>query len=72
LSVVIEDSGTGLPEQVDSIFRLLKSTKPHGSGLGLLISKKIIEAHHGRIIASQSEELKGAQFEILLPTGVIQ
>jgi signal transduction histidine kinase len=48
---------------------LLKSTKPHGSGLGLLISKKIIEAHHGRIIASQSEELKGARFEVLLPIG---
>lgn len=69
VSVVIEDSGTGLPKQADSIFRLLKSTKPHGSGLGLIISKKIIEAHRGRIFASHSPELNGARFEVFLPKG---
>lgn len=66
--ISIEDSGQGLPEKPEAVFRLLKSTKPHGSGLGLLVSRKIVEAHGGRLIASQSQELKGAKFEIQIPT----
>lgn len=66
IAVVVEDSGIGLPKNSDAI-RPLKSTKPHGSGLGLLVSKKIVEAHSGEIIASQSLELGGAKFEIKIP-----
>lgn len=65
--VSIEDSGHGLPEKPESVFRLLKSTKPHGSGLGLLVSKKIVEAHGGSLTASHSQALKGAKFEIQIP-----
>lgn len=65
--VSIEDSGHGLPEKPESVFRLLKSTKPHGSGLGLLVSRKIVEAHGGRLMASHSQDLKGAKFEIQIP-----
>lgn len=67
VSIAIEDSGVGLPKQPDSVFRLLKSTKTHGSGLGLLISKKIVEAHNGQLLAAHSKELRGAKFEIKLP-----
>jgi signal transduction histidine kinase len=69
IGVVVEDSGGGLPANPESVFRVLKSTKPHGSGLGLLVSKKIVEAHNGKLIAGQSIELNGAKFEILLPRG---
>lgn len=66
--ISIEDSGHGLPDKPEAVFRLLKSTKPHGSGLGLLVSRKIVEAHGGRLIASHSQNLKGAKFEVQIPT----
>lgn len=69
VKISIEDSGKGLPENADSVFRLLKSTKSHGSGIGLLVSKKIVEAHHGKLVASHSQELGGAQFDVILPKG---
>lgn len=67
IGVVVEDSGVGLPSYSESTIRPLKSTKPHGSGLGLLVSKKIIEAHKGEITVSRSSELGGAKFEIKIP-----
>jgi signal transduction histidine kinase len=70
VKVIIEDSGLGLPQKPESVFRLLKSTKPHGSGLGLLVSRKIVEAHFGSIKASHSTELSGARFEIEIPREV--
>jgi signal transduction histidine kinase len=66
-NISIEDTGHGLPEKPETVFRLLKSTKPHGSGLGLLVSRKIVEAHGGRLKASHSQTLKGAKFEIQIP-----
>lgn len=68
VAVCIEDSGKGLPKNADSVFRLLKSTKEHGSGIGLRVSKKIVEAHHGRLSASHSRNLGGAKFDVVLPT----
>lgn len=68
VAVYIEDSGKGLPKNADSVFRLLKSTKEHGSGIGLRVSKKIVEAHHGRLSASHSRNLGGARFDVVLPT----
>lgn len=65
--ISIEDSGHGLSEKPETVFRLLKSTKPHGSGLGLLVSRKIVEAHGGDLTASHSQDLKGAKFEIQIP-----
>jgi signal transduction histidine kinase len=65
--VMIEDSGPGLRNSSDKIFSIFRSTKPRGSGLGLLVSKKIIEAHRGLIRAYPSQELKGACFEVEFP-----
>ncbi|MFM8314256.1 MAG: sensor histidine kinase, partial [Deltaproteobacteria bacterium] len=67
ITVVIEDSGKGLSKEPKNVFRLLKSTKVHGSGLGLLVSKKIVQAHGGELIASRSKQLGGARFEVRLP-----
>jgi signal transduction histidine kinase len=63
----VEDSGPGLPYGTDSAFRLLRSTKTHGSGLGLFVARKIVEGHGGTIEARVSADLAGAAFLIELP-----
>ena len=65
--VSIEDSGAGLPVGFDSSLKQVRSTKIHGAGLGLVVSKKIIEAHGGAIHISQSAELKGARIDLSFP-----
>ena len=65
--VVLEDSGPGLPENPESVFRLLRGTKPRSSALGLVVSRKIIQAHEGTLTATHAQVLPGARFEIRLP-----
>jgi signal transduction histidine kinase len=65
--ITVEDNGPGISGQVDKVFRIFRSTKSHGSGLGLLVSKKIVEAHNGKLGAGRSQRLGGARFEISLP-----
>lgn len=67
VNFVIEDNGPGLPLKPEIVLRPFKSSKSHGFGLGLFISKKIIEAHGGNLIAGKSIELKGAKFVVELP-----
>ena len=70
--ISLRDSGEGIPpEQLQNIFLPfstdLSKSKPHsGTGLGLNISKKIIELHGGSILA-KSKPTEGAQFDITLP-----
>ncbi len=66
VEVLIEDTGSGI-RNPDSLFRPLKTTKPHGYGLGLFISKRIVEAHLGSISVSRSRRLGGAEFSVTLP-----
>src|SRR5690606_29926021 len=68
--IVLEliDTGGGInPEIKEKIFEAFYSTKPGGSGLGLPTSKKIIEAHGGRL-AIESEAGRGTKVSIALPT----
>jgi C4-dicarboxylate-specific signal transduction histidine kinase len=67
VTVRVHDSGSGLPEaDVRRIFTPFFSTKPDGMGVGLSISRSIVEAHGGRLnLASNSPE--GATFEVDLP-----
>jgi PAS domain S-box-containing protein len=68
LLVAVEDSGTGLdPRNVDHLFDAFFTTKTDGLGLGLSISLSIIEAHNGRLWASQNDT-HGATFQFTLPT----
>jgi len=61
----ISDTGDGIPADVlDKIFQPFYSTKPKGSGLGLTIAQKIIEAHKGKITI-ESELHEGSRFTIL-------
>src|SRR5262249_34875111 len=68
LRVAVSDSGPGLPAgEGERIFEAFFTTKPEGSGMGLSISRRIIEAHGGRLWASANAE-RGATFQFTLPT----
>ncbi|MBV8630325.1 MAG: PAS domain-containing protein, partial [Silvibacterium sp.] len=65
--VSVSDTGEGLPpEKADNIFDAFFTTKPQGSGMGLAISKSIVESHGGRIWATANEG-RGAAFHFTLP-----
>jgi two-component system, NtrC family, sensor histidine kinase HydH len=69
-SIHIADSGEGLPAELgDRIFEPFVSTKETGTGLGLPICRRIVEAHGGRIEAVNRAK-GGAEFVVLLPRAV--
>jgi len=60
--VAIHDTGPGLaPDKIDNLFDAFYTTKPDGMGMGLAISRSIIEAHGGRVWAEPNTP-KGAIF----------
>jgi PAS domain S-box-containing protein len=70
LVVSISDTGIGLPSQrADQIFNAFFTTKPHGTGMGLRISRSIIESHGGRLWAANNSP-RGACFAFALPTKI--
>ena len=69
--ISVSDTGVGLPAgTADEIFNAFFTTKPQGSGMGLAISKSIVESHGGRIWAT-SHDGRGATFYFTLPTAVV-
>ena len=65
--ISIEDNGTGIsPDHMGAIFEPYRTTKSSGSGLGLLIVRRIVREHGGEI-AIESEENKGTRVVIHLP-----
>ena len=66
--VSVCDTGVGLPLQADEIFNAFFTTKFHGTGMGLSISRSIVESHSGRLWADNSP--RGASFHLILPTKV--
>lgn len=65
--VTISDTGSGLDsENPEEIFRAFFSTKPDGMGMGLAVSRSIIEAHGGRLWVSGNLP-RGAKFQFTLP-----
>ena len=65
--ILCEDNGPGIPTSAsDKIFDAFFTTKEHGMGMGLAISKSIVEAHDGKLVlASRPDE--NTQFALLLP-----
>jgi len=65
--VSVTDTGVGLPpQQADKIFDAFFTTKPHGTGIGLRISRSIVGAHGGRLWATDHPP-RGARFSFTLP-----
>jgi NO-binding membrane sensor protein with MHYT domain/two-component sensor histidine kinase len=70
LMVCVSDTGVGLPpQQADQIFNAFFTTKPHGTGMGLSISRSIVESHSGRLWAVDNSS-RGTSFHVILPTKV--
>ena len=71
LLLSVGDTGIGLPDgNVDQIFSAFFTTKPQGSGMGLAISRSIVESHGGRLWATANDG-RGATFHFTLPTEVL-
>ncbi len=68
--ISISDTGVGLPAQhADQIFNAFVTTKVHGTGMGLSISRSIVQSHGGRLWAADNAP-RGASFHVTLPISV--
>ena len=65
LGIHVEDSGPGVQASAEA------SSKPLGLGLGLKISREIVEAHGGELLVSKSPALGGARFTLSLPASIM-
>ena len=67
LIVSVSDTGVGLPaENTERIFDAFHTTKPQGTGMGLAITRSIVEAHGGHVWATANQG-EGATFHFTLP-----
>jgi signal transduction histidine kinase len=65
--ISVSDTGVGLPpERANKVFDAFFTTKPHGTGMGLSISRSIIELHGGRLWATGNAD-RGAVFHFTIP-----
>jgi PAS domain S-box-containing protein len=72
LQFSVSDTGVGLPmDKMDQIFSAFFTTKPQGSGMGLAISRSIVESHGGHLWASTNGG-RGATFQFTLPIQVTE
>jgi signal transduction histidine kinase len=70
LKIKIQDTGVGIaPENLAKLFEPFFTTKKNGTGLGLVISRRIVAEHRGEIVV-ESETGKGSAFTISLPASV--
>jgi C4-dicarboxylate-specific signal transduction histidine kinase len=69
IKLIVRDSGIGLdPHGIDKLFEPFHTTKAHGLGIGLAISRSIIEGHKGQLWAMANDG-PGATFGFSLPVG---
>jgi signal transduction histidine kinase len=69
--ISVGDTGVGLPpQQADKIFNAFFTTKSHGTGMGLRISRSIVESHGGHLWAT-ANSARGATFQFTLPAASI-
>ena len=66
--VKVRDTGSGIDKEIlPKLFTKFTTKSSHGIGLGLYISKNIVEAHGGKMWAQNNEDGKGATFSFSLP-----
>jgi signal transduction histidine kinase len=70
LMVSVSDTGVGLPQAPEKIFDAFFTTKLRGTGMGLRISRSIVESHGGRLWAADNVP-RGASFYLTLPGHVV-
>src|SRR6202034_3727034 len=71
LRLSVSDTGVGLPtEKMEQIFSAFFTTKSQGSGMGLAISRSIVESHGGRLWATANDDGRGATFYFTLAAEV--
>ena len=67
IEITVKDTGSGIESQImPRLFSKFVTSSENGTGLGLFISKKIVEAHGG-IIWAKNNEIKGVTFKFTLP-----
>ena len=67
MRVEVEDTGPGIPDEVaPQLFQPFVTSKPHGMGIGLSISRRIIESHGGELTVTRNAS-GGATFTFTLP-----
>jgi signal transduction histidine kinase len=70
IQISVRDTGVGLPpHQIEQVFNTFFTTKPQGLGMGLPISRSIVELHGGRLWASNNAQ-RGASFHFTLPVEI--
>jgi len=70
--LTVQDTGVGLePGEIENLFAAFYTTKSDGMGIGLSISRSIIERHHGRIWASPNSRGPGATFSVAIPRAAV-
>ena len=68
IEATITDDGCGISkEKLETVFEPFYTTKRHGTGLGLSVSKSIVEAHEGSSFSISSEEGCGTTVKVILP-----
>jgi PAS domain S-box-containing protein len=66
----VQDAGIGFdPQVIDRLFNAFYTTKHDGMGIGLSVSRNIIESHHGRLWATLNNDRPGATFSFSIPCG---
>jgi len=69
VELCVHDDGCGIPKDFlhNRLFRMFATSKPDGLGIGLYLSRRMIEAHGGKIFADSAGEGKGCTFHVVLP-----
>jgi C4-dicarboxylate-specific signal transduction histidine kinase len=68
VALTVRDTGVGIdPQQIETVFEAFHTTKPGGMGMGLAVSRSIIEGHGGRLWAEPNEP-RGAIFKFSIPS----
>jgi PAS domain S-box-containing protein len=66
IEITVDDDGPGLGSDIDKLFTPFYTTKVNGTGLGLIVARRITEAHGGHLVAENLPNL-GARFRVRLP-----